>query len=261
MEKMKNVALITGASSGIGKELAIIHASKKRDLVLVARREEELNTLKKELVNSYGVKVMIIPMDLMAPHSAKKVFDLLKEKEIEVEYLINNAGLGGYGNFHERDLKKELDMIQLNITSLTELTHLILPEMVKRKSGKILNTASSAGFLPGPLQSVYYATKAYVVSFSQGIAQEVVNTGVTVSALCPGPVKTEFEKAAGMEGSGLFEKSATAISTAQKGYKAMEKGKLIIITDGALNFVINWVLPFVPRRTVLRMVQKMQTVK
>lgn len=261
MEKMKNVALITGASSGIGKELAIIHASKKRDLVLVARREEELNALKEELVKNYGVKVEIMPMDLMAPHSAKKVFDLLKEKEIEVEYLINNAGLGGYGKFHERDLKKELDMIQLNITSLTELTHLILPEMVKRKSGKILNTASSAGFLPGPLQSVYYATKAYVVSFSQGIAQEVKGSGVTVSALCPGPVRTEFEKAAGMEGSGLFEKSATAISTAVKGYNGMENGKLIIITDNTLNFAINWLLPFVPRKTVLRLVEKMQKVK
>lgn len=261
MENMKNVALITGASSGIGKELAIIHASKKRDLVLVARRTEELNSLKEELVNKYGVNVMVLPMDLMEKNSARKVFDYLKENNIEVEYLINNAGLGGYGNFHERDLKKELDMIQLNITSLTELTHLILPEMVKRKTGKILNTASSAGFLPGPLQSVYYATKAYVVSFSQGISQELKNTGVTVSALCPGPVRTEFEKEAGMSGSGLFEKAATAVSTAEKGYKGMEKGKLIIITDNSLNFAINYLLPFVPRKTVLRLVEKMQKVK
>ena len=249
---MKNVALITGASSGIGKELARIHASKNGDLVLVARREEELLALKSELEQTYKVAVEVFVCDLMRPHAANEVFEFVQSKNIQVEVLMNNAGLGGYGNFNERELGKELDMIQLNIVALTELTHLILPQMVARKSGKILNTASTAGFMPGPLQSVYFATKAFVVSFSQGIAFELQDKGITVTALCPGPVKTGFESAAGMSGSGLFEKSASASSTAMKGYRAMEKGKMIVITDGALKFTINWVLPLAPRKMAYR---------
>lgn len=258
---MKNVALITGASSGIGKELARIHASKNGDLVLVARREEELLAIKSELEQTYKVAVEVFVCDLMRPHAANEVFEFVQSKNIQVEVLINNAGLGGYGNFNERELSKELDMIQLNIVALTELTHLILPQMVARKSGKILNTASTAGFMPGPLQSVYFATKAFVVSFSQGIAFELQDKGITVTALCPGPVKTGFESAAGMSGSGLFEKSASASSTAMKGYRAMEKGKMIVITDGALKFTINWVLPLAPRKMVLKMIYKMQHIK
>jgi short-subunit dehydrogenase len=258
---MKNVALITGASSGIGKQLAIIHATKKRDLVLVARRTEELEALKTELTEKYGVEVLVLPSDLMQIGAAKKIFDAIKEQNIEIEYLINNAGLGGYGKFYQRERNKEVDMIQLNIVALTELTHLILPEMVARKSGKILNTASTAGFIPGPMQSVYFATKAFVISFSQGIAQEVSTNGISVTALCPGPVRTEFEKEAGMEGSGLFKKAATAISTAQKGYSGMEKGKLVVITDNSMRFALNWLLPFAPRKMVIRAIEKMQTIK
>ena len=258
---MKNVALITGASSGIGRELAIIHASKNRDLVLVARRTDELEALKTELVEKYGVEVLVLPSDLMQIGAAKKIFDAIKKQNIEIDYLINNAGLGGYGKFYQRERNKEVDMIQLNIVALTELTHLILPEMVARKNGKILNTASTAGFIPGPMQSVYFATKAFVISFSQGIAQEVSTNGITVTALCPGPVRTEFEKEAGMEGSGLFKKAATAISTAQKGYSGMEKGKLIVITDNSLRFALNWLLPFAPRKMVMRAIEKMQTIK
>ena len=258
---MKNVGLITGASSGIGMELAKIHASKGRDLILVARRVDELMKLKTELESSFKIKVEVIPMDLMKENAADSLFQLVQEKNIQVDYLFNNAGLGGYGKFHERDLKKEREMIQLNIIALTELTHLFLPGMVQRKSGKILNTASTAGFLPGPMQSVYFATKAFVVSFTQGVAQEVCNDGVTLTALCPGPVQTEFEKAAGMEGSDLFKSAKTAESTARKGYRAMEKGKLIAISDNSLKFALNWVLPFAPRKLVLKMIQNMQTIK
>lgn len=258
---MKNVALITGASSGIGMELAKIHASYGRDLILVARREVELEKLKSELEIQYSVQIEVIPTDLMKLNAAKELFQKVKEKNIQVDYLINNAGLGGYGKFHNRDLKKELEMIQLNVIVLTELTHLFLPEMIKRKSGKILNVASTAGFMPGPLQTVYFATKAYVVSFTQGVAQEVCKEGVTLTALCPGPVHTGFEKEAGMAGSGLFKNATTASSTAKKGYKAMEKGKLIIISNAPLKFLLNWVLPLMPRRFILRMVEKMQTIK
>ncbi len=258
---MKNVGLITGASSGIGMELAKIHALKGRDLILVARRVDELMKLKIELETAYNVQVEVLPMDLMKENAADSLFQLVQEKNIQVDYLFNNAGLGGYGKFHERDLKKEREMIQLNIIALTELTHLFLPGMVQRKSGKILNTASTAGFLPGPMQSVYFATKAFVVSFTQGVAQEVCNDGVTLTALCPGPVKTEFEKAAGMEGSSLFKSATTAESTARKGYRAMDKGKLIAISDNSLKFALNWVLPFAPRKLVLKMIQNMQTIK
>lgn len=258
---MKNVALITGASGGIGLELAKIHASKSGDLILVARRKEELEKLAGLLRTEFGVKVLIFPVDLMVPHSAAKLYAQIKEEGVEIDILINNAGLGGYGKFHERELNRELDMIQLNITSLTELTHLVVQDMIKRKKGKILHTASTAGMLPGPLQTVYYATKAFVLSFSQGTAHELKKQGITVTALCPGPVQTGFENAAGMSGSGLFKNAASAYSTAKKGYAAMEKGKLLVITDRLLAFGLNWLVPLLPRKMVLSAVEKMQTVK
>lgn len=258
---MKNVALITGASSGIGLELARIHASKGGDLVLVARRKEELDRLSEELESKHGIKAVVIPVDLMKPHASVELYKSVKEMGIEIDVLMNNAGLGGYGNFHDRELKKELDMIQLNITALTELTHLVVQDMIRRKKGKILNTASTAGMLPGPLQTVYYATKAFVLSFSQGTAHELKKHGITVTALCPGPVQTGFEKEAGMAGSGLFKNAASASSTARKGYAGMENGKLVVITDRLLSFALNWIVPLVPRRMVLSAVEKMQTVK
>lgn len=258
---MKNVGLITGASSGIGRELAIIHASKGNDLILVARREGELKLLKEELQNKFNVNIEVIPMDLMNVSAAQEIFDQVTEKGIQVHFLFNNAGLGGYGRFHERELEKELAMINLNIVALIQLTHLFLPQMIKRGSGKILNTASTAGFIPGPMQTVYFATKAFVVSFTQGVAHELRNKGVTVTALCPGPVETGFENAAGMEGSGLFKNATTAESTARKGYRGMEKGKLIVISNRTLKFALNWLLPLAPRRFVLGIVERMQTIK
>jgi short-subunit dehydrogenase len=258
---MKNVGLVTGASSGIGLELARIHAAKGRDLVLVARRVDALNQLKLELESSHGIRVLVIAEDLMEGGAAQRIVDALQLNDIHVEYLFNNAGLGGYGKFVERNLADEQKMIQLNIVALTELTHLLLPAMVAKQRGFILNTASSAGFMPGPLQSVYFATKAFVVSFSQGIARELKGTGVRVSALCPGPVKTGFEKAAGFTESPLFEKAKDAYSTAKKGYDGLEKGKVIVFNEYPLGFAINWVLPLVPRKTVAWMIERLQTVK
>ena len=260
-KSMKNTGLITGASSGIGKELARIHASKGRDLVLVARRVDLLNELKNELQNQFGVKVEVIGADLMDNQGPSLVFNEVKKRGIDVHYLFNNAGLGGYGNFNERSLKAESEMIQLNIQSLMELTHLFLPEMIARGKGKIMNTSSTAGYMPGPLQTNYFATKAFVNSFSNGLDQEVRPFGVTVTALCPGPVKTGFESAAGMAGSGLFANAATAQSTAMKGYNGMEKGKLNVITDNILKIFIIGILPFMPQRVILKAMQKMQRVK
>jgi short-subunit dehydrogenase len=258
---MKNVALITGASSGIGRELAMIHASRGNDVVLVARRSNELNELKQFIEDQFHTEVLVIAIDLTEENTAQRIYDFLKEKEITIEYLINNAGVGGYGIFHERPMTNERKMIQLNVVALVELTHFILGDMVKNNRGRILNTASSAGFIPGPLQSVYFATKAFVVSFSQGIAQELKNTSITVTALCPGPVATGFEAAAGMEGSGLFENVASARSTAEKGYKAMMKGRLIEISDWKLNVALRFFLPFVPNKIVLKAVEKIQRIK
>ena len=258
---MKNTALITGATSGIGKELARIHASRGGNLIVVARREEELVKLKSEIESQHKVEVHIIVADLMKQGAGSTVYKEIQSRGIRVDILMNNAGLGGYGYFNDRSLQKELEMMQLNIIALVELTHCLLPDMIKNGQGKILNTSSTAGFLPGPLQTTYYATKAFVNSFSFGLDQEVRRHGVTVTALCPGPVKTGFEAAAGMGSSDLFKGAATASSTAMKGYVAMEKGKLLVITDGKLKFLINFMLPILPRRTVLKMVEKLQIVK
>ncbi len=258
---MKKLALITGASSGIGKELARIHASKNGDLILVARRSEELEQLKKELEEKHAIKVWIFLKDLTSKGAAKEVYEFTKSNQLEIDYLFNNAGFGGHGFFVDRPIAKDLEMIDLNVSALVELSHLFLQDMKKRKAGKILNTASTAGFLPGPLQATYFATKAFVVSFSEALAHELKPHNISVTALCPGPVKTEFEKTAGMTGGNLFEKAASAKSTAEKGYRAMEKGKVICISDPILNMLLRYILPFFPKFLIPGMVQKMQTIK
>lgn len=253
-------ALITGASSGIGRKLAKIHASKGGNVVLVARRGDQLESLRSELEDKYRVDVTIFQQDLSKQGSARNVYDFCTEKNIEIEYLMNNAGFGGHGNFVDRPLEKDIEMIHLNIQALVELSHLFLQDMKKRKSGKILNTASTAGYLPGPLQATYFATKAFVVSFSKGISHELKPHGISVTALCPGPVKTEFEFVAGMGNGEMFKNGATAYSTALKGYNAMMKGKRICISDAGLNFLIKFLLPIVPDSILLRSIQKMQTI-
>ena len=257
---MKKLSLITGASSGIGKELARIHASKNGDLILVARRIEELEKLKLELEEQFKIKVWVFEQDLTVKNAAANVYNFAKNNNLEIDYLFNNAGFGGHGFFVDRPIEKDLEMISLNVSALVELSHLFLQDMKKRKSGKILNTASTAGFLPGPLQATYFATKAFVVSFSEALAHELKPHNISVTALCPGPVKTEFEKTAGMKGGNLFEKAASAKSTAEKGYRAMEKGKVICISDPILNFLIQYIMPFIPKALIPGMVQKMQTI-
>ncbi len=255
------LALITGASGGIGRELARIHAAEKGDLLLVARSEHELGILADELRQKYGVRVYVYPADLIDPEAPRRIFQFAQEQELRVDYLMNNAGFGGYGFFTEREREADLDMIRLNVTALTDLTHLFLPGMIERKTGKILNTASTAGFIPGPLQAVYFATKAYVLSLSQALAYECRKTGVTVTALCPGPVRTGFEKAADLEGSPLFKSAASPEVTARKGYRAMQKGKLLTITDWKLRFGLNWIIPLLPRWLVLKATADMQLKK
>lgn len=249
---MANTALITGASTGIGADLARLHAQKGGDLVLVARRQEKLEALKNELEAANNINVTLFVQDMEKMDAAKAIFEFTESNGIQVDKLINNAGFGGHGFFHERPLDREEAMIQLNITALTSLTHYYLPGMIKRGNGSVLNVASTAGFLPGPLQAVYYATKAYVLSFSQAIAQELGNTGVTVTALCPGPVETEFARAADLDGVAAFKGAASSMSVAQCGYNAMEKGKLVAINDPKLSLSLNWIVPLLPRKMMLK---------
>lgn len=250
---MSNTALITGASGGIGMALAREHAQRGGDLVLVARSEKPMLAFQQELQTKHGIKVTVFTADLMDPEAAQTLFAETQAAGIQVDVLINNAGLGGHGKFYDRKLTDDLNMIQLNITSLTALTHLYMQGMVSRGKGKILNVSSTASFMPGPLQAVYYATKAFVTSFSQAIAEELKGTGVTVSALCPGPVKTGFQDRGDLKGVKAWDKAKTAEQCAKIGYKGMERGELVIFNEGQLKFMLNWVIPFMSRKTVLKM--------
>lgn len=250
---MTQTALITGASGGIGLELARIHAEKGGNVVLVARSEDKLNTLKAVLEAQHNITATVISADLSEPQAAEDIFKQTEALGLTIDVLINNAGFGGHGLFHEQALKSEQGMIQVNISALTSLTHLYLTGMVERKAGKILNVSSTASFLPGPLQAVYFATKAYVTSFSQAIAEEVKPFGITVTALCPGAVNTGFVKAGNLEGVNLWKGAKSARSTAECGYKAMEQGKLIAFNEMRLKFMLEWLIPFMPRKLTLKL--------
>ncbi|MGY6647801.1 SDR family NAD(P)-dependent oxidoreductase [Wenyingzhuangia sp. IMCC45574] len=254
-----NTALITGASSGIGKELAYIHAKKKGDLVLVARNLEKLTEIKAELESDFGINVHIIQKDLSFLNAAQEIFNEVKSNNIEIDYLINNAGFGGIGRFNERPLHEDLNMIQLNIVALTALTHLFLQDFLVKNQGKILNVSSTASLIPGPMQSVYYATKAYVTSFSNAVWQELKDTNVTLTNLMPGATETNFGKTSGMDKTSLFDKTASAESVALDGYTGMLKGALNVVSG--LTFsqkILLKISTILPQKTVLRMVYDMQ---
>jgi short-subunit dehydrogenase len=252
-------ALITGASNGIGLELAKIHASKGDNLVLVARNISKLNQIKTELESQYKISVHIIGKDLSLPNAPQEVYDDLKHKNIVVDYLINNAGFGDYGFFYETNWEKELQMINLNITALTHFTKLFLQDMIKHKSGKIMNVASTAAFQSGPTMAIYYASKAYVLSFSEAIDNEVSDKGVTVTTLCPGPTETGFLEAAALQDSKLFKgkKIAGAKEVAEYGHKAMMQGKTVAI-QGFMNRVMANAVRFIPRALAVKVVRGIQ---
>ena len=199
---MKNVALITGASGGLGECFAELFARDGYNLILVARNEEKLNRVKERMNREYNVSAEIFVCDLSDTDAADKVYAFAAEKEAEIAALVNNAGFGDFGEFHRADPEKLTAMVQVNDMTLMRLTRLILPQMTQRKSGKILNVASVAAFAPGALMSVYYASKAFVLSLSEGLSVELKKYGVTVTALCPGPTKTGFESAAALGESG-----------------------------------------------------------
>ena len=253
---MTKTALITGASTGIGRELARIHAAAGGNAILVARSADKLEQLKSDLEKEHSVNITMIAKDLATPTAGNELAAELNAGGHEIDYLINNAGFGGHGKFHEREWAKDEAMIQLNITTLTSLTRHLLPNMVKRGSGKVLNVASVAGFVSGPLQAVYFATKAYVLSFSEAIANELKGTGVTVTALCPGATETEFAAGADLDDTNLFKGAATADAVAQYGYRAMLNGKRVAI-HGLANQMLVFSTRFSPRSMVAAISRKM----
>lgn len=251
--------LITGASSGIGFELAKEFAKHKHNLILSARSVDKLQKLADELESKFAIDAVVIPMDLAKADGPNKLFNLIQEKNLSVEILVNNAGFGDHNSFQNAQWKKLEEMIQLNITSLTELSKLFLPAMIKKKSGKILNVASTAAFQPGPLMSVYYATKAYVLFLSEGLSEELAGTGVTVTALCPGPTMSGFQDAANMNDVALFSalKIPTSQSVAAYGYRALMKGTPVAV-HGMLNQIAAFSIRFTPRSLARKMVMKLQ---
>ncbi len=257
---MPNIALVTGASSGIGRALAGVHAKRGGDLILVARREAELNTLKAELEAAHGITAHVFPCDLAQPGAAETLYAAVKAAGHRVDVLINNAGFGGHGRHHERELQAEQAMIAVNVLSLVALTHEFARDMVAQGGGRILNVGSTAGFMPGPKQAIYFATKAFVNSFSQAVDHEMRRKGVTSTVLVPGYVETEFAKVGDLEGTPMVTSGGMkAEAVAEIGYKGMMGGKLVVFDRFSLSFLLQWVVPFLPRRMVLNMITKMQT--
>lgn len=252
----KQTALITGASAGIGRELALLFARDGHDVILVARSEGKLLALAEELRQLHGVQASVIAEDLSLPGAAERVVQATEGTT--VDFLVNNAGFGVYGAFIDTDGARELEMIRLNVIALTELTKLYLPGMAERGDGRVLNVASTAAFQPGPGMAVYFATKAYVLSFSEAVAEEMRGTGVTVTALCPGATHTEFAAGARMEKSNLFQQPGImdAATVAQEGYEAMMRGTVVAIT-GARNKVLAQSVRFVPRAVIRRLTRKL----
>jgi short-subunit dehydrogenase len=252
---MTKTALITGASAGLGSQFARVFAEDKISLVLVARREDRLRQLKSELETGFGVKVDILPLDLTLPDSVSRVLEYLEDHQIEIEYLVNNAGFGQFGSFSSVSLKLNLAQIDLNARSLTELTHRVLPTMIKNKRGRILNVGSTAGDQPGPFMAVYYASKAYVLSLSEALAEETKGTGVSITALCPGATETGFQKRANLPRTRLYKRTAMdAKIVARAGYEGMLRRRTIVI-PGLFNAAGAFMVRFAPRKLVTHMVR------
>jgi uncharacterized protein len=247
--------LITGASSGIGFELAKIFAKNNHDLVLVSRDKAALVEKAKMLHDTYKVKVVVIPKDLSFYNSPKEVYAELKNKQVEVDILVNNAGFGSVGKVWNDNYDNDVQMIGVNVTSLTLLTQLILKDMVEKKKGKILQVSSIAAYLPGEEMAVYYATKAYVSSLSCSIREEIRKTGVTMTTLCPGPTTTGFEKRAGVDFSNWHPMSSEAVAIA--GYKGLMKGKKVVI-PGFRNKLVVFLSKILPSSVIAFMMRRVE---
>lgn len=241
-------ALITGASAGLGAELAKLFAADKHDLILVARRKDRLEALGAELASKHGITSHAIAADLMDPNAAASIASEVSRLNRAVDFLVNNAGFGTTGPFVQLDAAKELGQIHCNVTNLVALTRAFLPEMVKRGSGRVLNLGSTAGFQAGPYMATYYATKAFVNSFSEALSFELRGTGVTATVSCPGPTSTEFAAVSGNDKSRLFKSGGamTALDVAREAYAAMHAGRTMVV-HGAKNRLGAFATRFTPR--------------
>lgn len=247
----RKVALITGASVGLGEQFAQRFAQDGHDVILVARNAERLAALGGKLEQAHGVKAHVVPMDLSRPDAPERLFEDVRSRGLAVEFLVNNAGFGSTGPFVEQELAREVEMVDLNCTALLKLTHLFARPMRERGSGRILNVASTAGFQPGPYMATYYATKAFVVSFSEALAYELKGTGVSVTCYCPGATQTEFATRAGNAKSRLFQRPgvAKAPDVVAHAYGAMMKGRVLSI-HGLFNWLLMQSLRISPRAAV-----------
>ncbi len=245
---MAKTALITGASAGLGTEFAKLFAADGHNVVLVARRVDRLEALAKELMSSHSIQAIAIRADLTEDDAPQKLHAELRNRGIDIDFLVNNAGFGSNGAFLEQDIERELNMIRVNVTALTHLTHVFLADMVKRGSGRVLNIGSTAGFQAGPFMATYYASKAYVISLSEALAAEVKGKGVSVTVSCPGPTETEFAGNAGNDKSQLFQSGlvAKADRVAKEAYAAMMSGDRMVI-HGLMNKISTQSLRFIPR--------------
>ncbi|HLO57371.1 MAG TPA: SDR family oxidoreductase [Bacteroidales bacterium] len=252
-------ALITGGSRGIGFDIARVMAREHYNLILVSRNLSRLERVRDELSRSFRVKIRIIGQDLSEKDASLKVFEQVMNYGIQVDVLVNNAGIGDFGMFSREDPARISRMVNLNILALTELTRLFLPGMIERREGKVLNVSSLAAFLPGPYMAVYYASKAYVKSFSEAINSELKGTGVMITAVCPGLTKTGFQQEVGSEKSNASRLGmmATSASVAEAAYKALMEGKEIVV-PGIINLSIAKASGIIPTRFKTRVIRKMQ---
>jgi short-subunit dehydrogenase len=257
---MNPTALITGASGGIGEELARLFAANGHDLVLVARGERKLAALAGELARAHGVQSRVLAADLSDPGAPPRLFDALAEQGIAIDVLVNNAGFGARGAYAEIDYEIERRMIQVNVAALTHLTRLFLPGMLARRKGKILNVASTAGYVPGPFMAVYYASKAFVLSFTEALAEELHGSGVTVTALIPGPTQTNFAATAGNQDSPLFKGGSvmSAAAVARVGFDGMMAGKRVAIA-GMSNRLTAFSTRLAPRSMLAKITRKLNS--
>ena len=252
-------ALITGASSGIGRDLAHQFAADGHDLVVIARRAVALDELVREVTRVHGVKARAISADLAQPAGPRRIYDELLRDGTAIDVVVNNAGFGMRGTVAELPLERQLEMVQVNITALTELTRLFLPAMLERNRGGVLNVGSTAGFQPGPLMAVYYATKAYVVSFTEALAEEVAGSALRVSCLAPGPTATGFAEEANMTKTRLFRLGTmSAADVARIGYEEWKRGKVLVV-PGVTNRLGVAVVRVSPRLVVRKLLKQLNT--